>query len=86
LNKYTNPPTGRLAERFEAAYQAFALTYFWKVRLHNAYCRYYSCSEFREDLTSYAREQGLSPEALWAYFKRIHPGPMLLAKDLHIRG
>jgi hypothetical protein len=71
-----------LGERFEAAYREYALTYFWKVRLYNAGLRLYSRLEFYEDLYSSAREYGLFPEALWAYFRMKHPGPMLVGKPL----
>ena len=63
-----------LNERFEAAYQEFATTYFWKVRLYHAGLRLYSSLEFYEDLYGTAREYGLVPQALWAYFRMKHPG------------
>jgi hypothetical protein len=74
--------SAELAERFEAAYQEFGRTYFWKVRLYNAGLRLYSSLEFYEDLYFCAHEYGLFPEALWAYFRMKHPGPMLVGKPL----
>ncbi len=61
-----------LSKRFEAAYQEFALTYFWKVRLYHAGVRFYSDLEFYEDLYGSAHEYDLFPEALCSYFKVLH--------------
>lgn len=74
--------SGALAERFEAAYRDFATTYFWKVRLFNGGLRFYSSLEFYEDLHGTARAYSLFPEALWAYFRMKHPGPMLEAPSI----
>jgi hypothetical protein len=71
-----------MRERLESAYQEFATTYFWKVRLYIAGKRLYSSLEFYEDLYGAARDYGLFPEALWAYFRMFHPGPMLVGKPL----
>ena len=59
--------------QLEPAYRDFAITYFWKVRLYNADLRLYSSLEFYEDLYGTACEYGLFPEALWAYFRVLHP-------------
>ena len=69
----SDPPHTDLRD-LEAAYQEFATTYFWKVRLHYAGKRFYSSLEFYEDLYGAARECGLFPEALWAYFRIKQPG------------
>jgi hypothetical protein len=61
-----------LKERFEAASRDFATTYFWKVRLYKAGLRLYSSLELYEDLYGTAREHGLFPEALWAYFRMVY--------------
>jgi capsular polysaccharide biosynthesis protein len=61
-----------LKERFEAASAAFATTFSRKARLHRAGERFYSASEFLEDLLKAARENELFPEALWAYFGALH--------------
>ena len=71
-----------LSERFEAAYQEYGRTYFWKVRLYHAGLRLYSNLEFHEDLRGCARDYDLFPEALWAYHRMRHPGPMLVGKPL----
>jgi hypothetical protein len=71
-----------LSERFEAAYQEYGRTYFWKVRLYHAGLRLYSNLEFYEDLRGCALEYDLFPEALWAYHRMRHPGPMLVGKPL----
>ena len=70
----TNTDEILLSEHLERAYREFATTYFWKVRLYYAGMRLYSSLEFYEDLYSTARDYGLFPEALWAYFRMKQPG------------
>jgi capsular polysaccharide biosynthesis protein len=61
-----------LKERFEAASAEFATTFSRKARNARAGIETYSGSEFLEDLLKAAQENGLFPEALWAYFKVLH--------------
>jgi len=64
----------RMSEQLERAYREFATTYFWKGRLYYAGMRLYSSLEFYEDLYGGARDYGLFPEALWAYFRMRKAG------------
>jgi capsular polysaccharide biosynthesis protein len=63
-----------LKERFEAAAKEFATIFSRKARLHRAGERFYSASEFLEDVYAAASGHGLLVEALWAYFRTLH-GP-----------
>jgi capsular polysaccharide biosynthesis protein len=64
-----------LKERFEAASKEFQATFSRKARNAGAaWTETYSNSEFNKDLLKAAQENGLFPEALWAYFKALHTG------------
>ncbi len=60
-----------LAERFEAASEEFAASYFPKTRLSNSGIRFYSSAEFSKDLHAAAGDYGLFAAALWAYFRVV---------------
>jgi hypothetical protein len=47
-------------------------TFSRKARLARAGSRFYSASEFIDDLYAAAGNHGLFAEALWAYFKLLH--------------
>ena len=64
-----------LRERLEAAHCELGITYYWKVRLHNAGLRFYSAEELYEDIYGIAAEHGLFTQALWSYFRVLHPRP-----------
>jgi hypothetical protein len=67
-NIYERP----LQERFDAASLDFVTTFLRKARLARAGTRFYSSSEFIDDLYAAAGNHGLFAEALWAYFKLLH--------------
>jgi hypothetical protein len=61
-----------LRERFEAASEEFAASYFPKARLSNSGIRFYSSAEFLKDLHSAAGDYDLFAAGLWTYFRLVY--------------